>query len=448
MENAVSESEFAAVMSWLGPFERNPLLAVAVSGGADSICLALLSQRWARTRGGSVVALTVDHGLRPESAAEAVQVARWMRDSGIAHRTLSWLGTKPTTAIQSTARNARYQLMEDWCRLAGVWHLLVGHHREDQTETVVLRLERGSRRDGLAAMPALSERPSVRLLRPLIEIPSGRLRQTLVEAGQDWIEDPSNRNRIFARVRVRDALDADPHSSDKRDRLAGVAVKAAGLRTRDERTATELLARVATIHPAGFVLIEKREFFSAPALIRQRVLARIAHCVSGRQYAPRRAAIERLADAIHAPDFGGRTLGGCHFTAIADKILICREERNLEPPVSLCQKSELKWDGRFRVEAASANFVNDLMLGALGRDGWRVIVAEQPELRGCGIPAPARWSLPALRDPIGIFAVPHLGYNRDEANSWDFGIRRLCWEPRSALAQTPLWLAPSRFRPI
>lgn len=412
------------------------------------MCLARLADRWARRRGGQVTALTVDHGLRPDSAAEAAQVARWMRSSGIVHHILTWSGTKPSAAIQSTARDARYRLLEGWCRNAGRWHLLVGHHQGDQAETVMLRMERGSGRDGLAAMPVLAERSAVRVLRPLIGFSSRRLRQTLIEAGQDWIEDPSNRDRNFARARVRDTLAADSRSFAMRDRLAGLSAQAAGLRARDERTIAALLARVCTLHPAGFVSIDRDELASAQLSAQRRALARIVLCVSGRPYAPSRAAMARLSAAILMPGFTGRTLGGCHFAPIAGAILVCREARNLQPPIALGSNFEGTWDGRIKVEAVGPCDRDVVTLGALGREGWREIVAARPELRGCGIPAPARWSLPALRDAIGIFAVPHLGYNRTGTNSWDFGIRRLTWEPKNALSQRLLWLAPREIRPI
>lgn len=436
-------------MAWLDPFEHGPHLAVGVSGGADSVCLVLLADRWARERGGRVTALTVDHGLRPESGAEAAQVARWMELAGIGHRTLSWSGPKPASAIQSAAREARYRLMENWCRERGVWHLLVGHHRDDQAETVALRFNRGSGRDGLAAMPALSEGPAVRLLRPLLAFPPERLKATLIEAGQAWIDDPSNRNERFARVRVRNALAKAVDTSDLRERLSGAASSAAVLRLRDEDAATTLLARACAPHPAGFAMLDRQALVSAPLAARRRALRRTILCVSGQAYAPRRDALDRLGEAVLSPEFVGKTLGGCHVAVTGSAFLVCREARNLEAPVAIDGPGHIIWDGRFEVETAARPVDRrGVTLGALGRDGWREIVKANSELRERWIPAPARWSLPAFRDSIGIFAVPHLGYNRDGIGSWDFGIRRLSWKPRNALSRRPLWLATREIRPI
>src|SRR5579863_9177854 len=151
--HALSDTEFAETLDRLGPFERRPLIAVAVSGGADSMALALLADAWAKARRGRAVALTVDHRLRAESTAEARQVARWLRRHGIAHEILTWTAPRPRSGVQAAARAARYALLEDWCLRAHCLHLLTAHHRRDQVETFWLRLTRGSGLDGLAAMP-------------------------------------------------------------------------------------------------------------------------------------------------------------------------------------------------------------------------------------------------------------------------------------------------------
>ena len=179
--------------------------AVAVSGGADSLALTLLANAWARRRGGTVAALTVDHRLRPESAAEARRTGEWLASRGIAHQTLVWDGPHPASDIQAEARTARYRLLQACCAEQGYLHLLTAHHLEDRAETFWLRLARGSGLDGLAGISAVSERARCRVLRPLLDVPPERLRARLRREGQEWIEDPSNRNTEFGRVRVREA---------------------------------------------------------------------------------------------------------------------------------------------------------------------------------------------------------------------------------------------------
>ncbi len=251
------DPDFARLMAPLGPFEARPQLAVAVSGGADSLALALLAERWARARGGRIVALTVDHGLRRESAGEAAAVARWMKRRGIAHRILVWRGAKPGAGIQAAARAARYRLLEDWCaaraRARGIVHLLLGHQREDQAETLLLRLERGSAAYGLAAMPAITERPGVRLLRPLLAVPRAALADFLRREGQAWIDDPSNRDRRYRRVHMRAALGGDSALSK---RIADSAAELGRTRAALEAGVADCLVRAVTLHPEAFASLD------------------------------------------------------------------------------------------------------------------------------------------------------------------------------------------------
>jgi len=159
MTAAVTPADFDAVMGACGPWGLKPRLAVAVSGGADSLALALLAYDWARTRGGEAVALTVDHGLREASAHEARRVGEWLREAGMRHHMLKWHGPHPTTRIQEAARIARYDLLTRWCRANQIMFLLLAHHRDDQAETYLMRKERGSGPTGLAAMRAVTPPP-------------------------------------------------------------------------------------------------------------------------------------------------------------------------------------------------------------------------------------------------------------------------------------------------
>ncbi|MBY0430001.1 MAG: tRNA lysidine(34) synthetase TilS, partial [Rhodospirillales bacterium] len=315
--------EFAGLMPACEPF---PKLAVAVSGGADSMALALLAAEWTAERGGGVTALTVDHGLRPESAAEAAQVGLWLAARGISHAVLRWEGDKPASGVQEAARKARYGLLLDWCRRHGVLHCLLAHHRDDQAETLLLRLSRGSGLDGLAAMAVVSETETARLLRPLLGVPPQRLRATLRARGQDWIEDPGNRNPAFARVRLRGLLpELEPE---------GLAESAAALRQTRCHLETEcaaLLARHVEPSVLGFAWVAP-EIFSAPRELARRALGRLLACYGGAAYAPRRERLDRLLEELRHGLDGARTLGGCMVAPRRGRLLVCREDRNLAPP--------------------------------------------------------------------------------------------------------------------
>jgi len=173
--HALDPADFALAMEGFAPFEARPAIAVAVSGGPDSLALLLLTDRWVRERGGAAIALTVDHGLRPDSASEAALVGAWVKSRGIAHQVLSWTGDKPLTGIQAAARRARYRLLTEACAARGILHLAFAHHADDQAETVLFRKERGSGPAGLAGMAASRSLGAVRMIRPLLGWPKSAL---------------------------------------------------------------------------------------------------------------------------------------------------------------------------------------------------------------------------------------------------------------------------------
>src|SRR5262249_44298101 len=187
-----------------------PAIVLAVSGGPDSLALMLLIARWRRTlvRGPRLLAVTVDHGLRSEAAREARKVKRLARALEVEHRTLRWVGTKPKTGVPAAARAARYHLLVQAARAAGASHILTAHTRDDQAETLLMRLVRGSGIAGLSAMAHETERDGIMLARPFLDVPKSRLVATLNRAGIAFADDPTNRDVAFTRPRLRALLSA------------------------------------------------------------------------------------------------------------------------------------------------------------------------------------------------------------------------------------------------
>ena len=187
-----------------------PALVLAVSGGPDSIALMWLAARWRRAlaRGPQLIAVTVDHGLRPEAAREAREVKRLAQSLDLPHRTLRWTGAKPKTGLPAAARSARYRLLAQAARQSHATHILTAHTRDDQAETLLMRLLRGSGIAGLAAMARESERDGLRLARPLLDVSKSQLIATLKKAGIDFADDPTNRDVNFTRPRIRAVMPA------------------------------------------------------------------------------------------------------------------------------------------------------------------------------------------------------------------------------------------------
>src|SRR5262245_35548082 len=195
-------------MEALGPYEPEPVVAIAVSGGGDSMALAWLLFDWVRHRNGRLQILSVDHGLRADSSADCTFVRESFAGiKGVSHLTLVWEGCKPQTGIQAAAREARYGLLTAHCRAEGILHLCVAHTMDDQAETYAIREGRGSGLRGLASMPALRQLDGVRLLRPLLRARREDLRTYLKERGKAWREDPSNQMTRFERIRHRAVID-------------------------------------------------------------------------------------------------------------------------------------------------------------------------------------------------------------------------------------------------
>jgi len=423
----VTPEDFAARMAALGPFEPRPHVAAAVSGGSDSLALAVLLQDWLAPRGGRLTTLTVDHGLRAGSAAEAAGVGREMERLGIAHKILRWEGLKPSASRQAAARAARYRLLLQACEAAGIFHLALAHHLEDQAETFLLRLGRGSGLDGLAAMAPVSETSGLRLLRPLLELPKARLQATLEARRLSRVEDPSNDRRGFAPLRLRRLLPELAGEGMTAARLGSASQNLGRARAALEGDVAAVLARAVRPDPAGFLDLDPAVLAGASEEVSRRALARCLMAVGGSDYTPRLERLERLHAALSAGLTRPVTLGGCRVVPRASgpgaaRWLIVREAGRTQA-AELAPGARLLWDGRFEVVLARAAGPGGgaeggaVTVGPLGTAGWRALAAAL-ESAGAGeraarIPVAARGALPALRDAGGLAAVPPLGYFRD-----------------------------------
>ena len=406
---AVTPACFARLMRPFGAFEPCPEVAVAVSGGADSMALALLLKEWLSERGGRLWALTVDHGLRPEAAAEARETGARLEAAGVTQRVLIWEGAKPSSGLQAAARAARYALLTGFCRERGILHLFLAHHLDDQAETFFLRRDRASGPDGLAAMSALRCTPDLRILRPLLRVPKTRLVSTLRAQGQSWIEDPSNRDPRFARVRLRQKLSALSEPGESPSDVSAM-VRQRGLeRTAHETGAGAFLGRYAHCDPAGFVTLQRAAIIQAREALAQRVLAGVVTAVGGRDYPPRVARLSRLQVAVKDPDFAGATLSRTRILPRGDRLLFCREARHLERRG--VQPGETgRWDGRFDLKLASklGPGRGTPQLRALGRLGLGQLRRENfVPLRS--LPREVQVTLPSLWDDFGLIFAPFLG---------------------------------------
>lgn len=378
-------------MARLGPFEPQPLLATAVSGGADSLALTVLADDWARARGGAVTGLIVDHGLRTESADEARLTARRLAGRGIATRVLTLTDLERGPALAERARQARYRALGAACSELGALHLLLGHHAGDQAETVAQRVLHGSAPAGLAGMACVVELSMLRLLRPLLVMPPAILRDFLRELRMDWVEDPSNRDRSALRPRLRAGLARHTDAGTGIIAIGTAASVAARARTAEEASTAVVVATNVTLRPEGFAVLP-------PGRLPVAALRSLIQMVSGAAYPPAPDAVAALA-ASPAP----ATLAGVRLLPagrLGPGLLLLREEAAMAPPTPAMPGAI--WDGRFRL-AGTAPVCTGTTLSALGDDAARFRARD-------GLPTAVLRTLPALRHGETLVAVPHLLY--------------------------------------
>jgi tRNA(Ile)-lysidine synthase len=340
-EQAIRDDEANALFFGL---ENLRGLILAVSGGPDSTALMVLLARWAKARKGApkLLAVTVDHGLRAEAAGEAVAVKRLARRLGVPHRTLHWRGTKPTAGVPEAARAARYRLLAQAAERAGYAHILTAHTLDDQAETVLFRLARGSGLGGLAGMAHAAPLPiefsgraagTIFLVRPLLRIAKARLISTLAAAGVAYSDDPTNSDTRFTRARLRSFMPA----------LANEGLDARGLvrlaaRMRRAELAIEFAVGAAAAAlapgpwpPRGPVVLEIAPFANLPAEVALRLLGRVVAHV-GNEGPVELGKLESLYDGLcQARSPLRRTLAGALIALGGDRLTVERAPARRSP---------------------------------------------------------------------------------------------------------------------
>ena len=373
--------------------EAHQHVALAISGGGDSTALMWLAAHWAKSLQNPprLSVLTVDHGFRAASAGEAEQVVAWAEALGLSGYILTADTGKPSSGLQNKARELRYRLLARWCREAGASALVTAHTREDQAETFLMRLARGSGIQGLSGMPAHGvTSDGVPIERPFLDIERARLRATLTVAGHSWIEDPSNEDVHFERVRMR------KHGVKLAEigLTAAVLARSAGRLARAAqplvRQSSALLEAAVDLKPQGYALIDLGKFRSEEAEIRILALQQLLKMMGGALEPPRLMAVERLDAWIGSGAGQARTLAGCRIARRSKSLVIGREPGRIAAgPVDLPHGGPVIWDKRFMVEwdkspAGSVILPAGLVSGrsrddslpAFIRDGLPAIVAE------------------------------------------------------------------------
>ncbi len=301
----------------LARFSSEPAVAVGVSGGPDSMALAFLLQGWTQAHGIALHILTVDHGLRPESRDEAAQVAAWVKDwPNATHHILFWEGDKPESRLLEEARRARYRLMRDYCAAHHIRYLFLAHHQDDQAETFLLRLAKGSGVDGLAAMQALQPLDGVTLVRPLLFYAKEDLLALCAAQSLAYVRDPSNENTRYLRPRLRAARAALEEEGLSSKRLAVTAMRIGRARAALEAIAAQAFAAHLNQEKDKALGFDADALRMLPLEIVLRVVLMAMHRVRAGEhdYPPRLEKVEHLIEDMVRDGLSVTTsLGGCLF---------------------------------------------------------------------------------------------------------------------------------------
>ena len=402
--------------------------ALAVSGGSDSTALMVLYADWLCQQGAEMVlhmVLTVDHGLRPESAAEARTVAAHAERLGFPHATLVWEGPKPCTGIQAAARHARYRLMGKAMRASGIALLLTGHTQDDRAETLLMRLARGSGLDGLAGMaPRLhfsdigladAAPDEQEIARPFLDVSRTRLRATLQARGIAWIDDPSNLSPEFERPRLRAAR---AHLDDLGLTDAALALSATRLlrarRALDRVVGEFCSAGAVVVDPCGYVTIDRAKLQAAEEEIVLRVVGRVIAAAGGSDEQVSLAKLESIVASLLSKGPGATrwTLARAMITANDQMVTIEREPgREPLPRLELSAGAQACWDGRFWVSVGADVETGAIEVRPLGEGAAREL--QQQGAVTARAPVRAAGMVPSFWRGDRLLAVPSLEFWSD-----------------------------------
>ena len=394
-----------ALRDWIPEYFTDNLitgsLGVAVSGGSDSLALLVLLHDWMQAGGPDLQVVTVDHGLRHEAADEAAYVGRICAQLGLAHRILDWRGWDGQGNLPDQARRARYALMVDWAAPRRISHIALGHTVDDQAETFLMRLAREAGVDGLSAMVPDWRQGAVTFCRPVLGLTRAELQGVLRARAISWVDDPSNDDTRYDRVKARKAL------ADLRD--LGITAQGLGHVARHMGHMRDTLywyveraARDFVTLPMGDVVIERAGFESLPREVARRLMQEALKWVSSAEYGPRGRALDLLLGAIR--DGADTTLHGCLLSVGRDQLRVSREAKAV---AGLRVPSGDIWDGRWTLEGPGTEAAE---IRALGQTG----LAQCPDWRETGLPEASLRAGPAVWSGGELLAAPLAGLE----NGW------------------------------
>ena len=438
------EKVFFKTMNSLGPYEKNPHLAVAVSGGCDSLCLAILAKKWVDMKGGRITALIVDHSLRKTSNQESKKTQNTLKKQKIFSKSFKWdLSKKPKNGLQEKAREFRYNIFEEWCYKKNIKYLLVAHHFEDQKETFIMRLNSNSNIYGLACMPKVLLKKEIKILRPLLDLKKKVIIDYLKEKKVNWIEDPSNNSLKYSRNRLRKILPKLEEKGLTDSSFKKILKRAQKERKKIENKFSTWLIKNVKIHTLGYAAVN---FKSLKLLDKDNfifIFSKLLNIISGSFYGPKSKYVYNFYKKIKSNEIVNKTnLGGCHIFFFKKKMYICREvfKKTRRQEINF-KFNKIIWDNRFEIDDKKEIFLKrklgkSVFIEQLQKEGWNEISLKNEKFkREITIPNKIILSLPAVKNKKNdVLYVPHLQYYSNIRSKREYSNMNFLFKPRLTLS--------------
>lgn len=400
----LSIGEFAELMTPFGDLPKN--IALAISGGPDSMALAICAQRWAEQTHHTVIAFIVDHGLRAESAAETTLTQERLQQIGIPSQILHWKHTGITRALHITARKARMQLLSEACISHCISHLMLAHHKDDQAETILMRLAKGSGIDGLAGIASRNVFNGVHILRPFLMLSKERLITTCEAEHLPFVTDASNNSSRFARGRLRRVLPLLAEEGLTVDRLVDLGGRARLTKDALDHYTKELIVKAIARDISGALHCDLTLLRGAPRAISERALTAALQHIHLEDYPPEHASLSLVCTALCSEEpMPIRTLHRCVISKHNQTASITRELSN-DMTSSIQLGENILWDQRWQVELSTEVTQGAYHIKPIGLPQHRLLDQLDPNLSRKVPLARARAAMPGLWQDEKLIAVP------------------------------------------
>lgn len=403
------QRDFAATMQRLGGFEKKPLLAIAVSGGADSMALMLLAHTWARAQQGRIIAITVNHGLRPEAATEADLVAHIASKHGIEHHMLTITLKSEQSNLQATARKLRYEALENFCHQHHILHLLTAHHADDQIETLARKCWRNGDVSALLGIPQIRFSKHCRIVRPLLHNKKQELVDWLTHKNIAWAEDASNLKHCYERNRLRHYLSMLP--IDHHHTLE-LSAKAAFTQETTNHLISELAINSIIANSEGYITLSTQNWHMASLDHLFYLIRAILYSLGKEGASPRSKEINNLVRQLTFKSGGALCLAGLQFISTKNNDwLVIREMTYCQAPITLSADKTYHWDGRFVVKCGTLE--KPYILAPIGNEG--ALQLKKLKITAlANLPRPALLAIPAIWHLDQLCFLPHINMSIGE----------------------------------